>query len=62
MVSTVKLPFKHNGGQFETMVFTVDEAHKVTAWYELDMQRYETEEEAKTGHLMMMAKFGTEDK
>ena len=51
-VSTVKLPFRHPGGIYETMVFA-----KQGSGRDLDVARFETEELAKAGHNHMVAKW-----
>lgn len=51
-VSTVRLPLRHLGGWYETMVFSV-----VRAYEELDMRRAETEEQARINHAAMVAKW-----
>ena len=51
-ISTVQLGVPHHGGSFETMVFP-----KAGEWGELDCNRYYSEEQAKTGHEAMVAKW-----
>jgi len=62
-VSTVWLGLNHRFGDngppliFETMVFPCDVTGNVTAWGELDSDRYSTEEEARIGHAAMVEKW-----
>ena len=56
-VSTVELPFTHPGGIYETMVFPSDSSGEITDWREQDMNRYETEEEARDGHAKMVTRW-----
>ena len=49
------------GGRYETMVFTVDTEGEVTDWGEQDLSRYDSEDEAITGHAVMVAKWEATD-
>jgi len=44
-------------GDWETMVFLCDSEGKITDFCELDFARYETEEDAHTGHAKMTEKW-----
>ena len=50
MVSSVYLPFAHDGREYETMVFAADKDGNITDWMDLYCKRYYTEEEALAGH------------
>lgn len=45
-------------GDYETMVFHCDSDGEVTYWTELDFARYNSEEEAKEGHRLLVEKWG----
>lgn len=59
VVSTVRLPFTHIGGDYETLVFPATVEGEVASWAELAMRRYETVEAAHAGHEAMVAEWET---
>jgi hypothetical protein len=50
MVSSVYLPFPHDGREYETMVFNANKDGNITDWTDLYCKRYYNEEEAMAGH------------
>ena len=60
IVSTVRLSIDHGHGGtslwYETMVFPHNGA-EVTAWGELDSDRYTTEDEARAGHEVIVSRW-----
>jgi len=50
-VSTVRLPFPHPGGEYETCIFFRDHSSEV-------VERYETQDEAARGHERHVSEHG----
>lgn len=57
VVSTVRLPIDFLGYHYETMVFACDRDANISSWSDLDIKRYNNEEEAIKGHESMCIKW-----
>jgi hypothetical protein len=62
VVSTVKLPFMHRGGLFETMVFAADTEGVVTSWSDLLCRREVSADVALLTHGEVCQEFEAPDK